>query len=263
MRKMNFKTFQLIIGEDHPTASDLKKVADTGKFVFNTKTELFEVQNRFVEDRFFWMSCYYENRELYRDHVWNADSNELEDNPRTKSQIECKKQLFVCFDTGENVLYISDDKKKGFVGKYLNDVLQKKVQIKNIYRSIDEFVETVRYLREVTFVQTRNLMNSTPESIFSQTVNIYGLDIPEKMRLKVEYGGTPIGYLQEKLYDIKRKLNSSEYENVVLVGIDDAGMEQKFNFSTMIKSVAIKAEKDENGYFQTDEVKMLLLNEIR
>ena len=69
MRKMNFKTFQLIIGEDHPTASDLKKVADTGKFVFNTKTELFEVQNRFVEDRFFWMSCYYENRELYRDHV--------------------------------------------------------------------------------------------------------------------------------------------------------------------------------------------------
>lgn len=50
---MNFKTFQLIIGEDHPTASDLKKVADTGKFVFNTKTELFEVQNRFVEDRFF------------------------------------------------------------------------------------------------------------------------------------------------------------------------------------------------------------------
>ena len=44
MRKMKFKTFQLIIGEDHPTASDLKKVADTGKFVFNTKTELFEVQ---------------------------------------------------------------------------------------------------------------------------------------------------------------------------------------------------------------------------
>ena len=132
----------------------------------------------------------------------------------------------------------------------MNDVLQKKVQIKNIYRSIDEFVETVRYLREVTFVQTRNLMNSTPESIFSQTVNIYGLDIPEKMRLKVEYGGTPIGYLQEKLYDIKRKLNSSEYENVVLVGIDDAGMEQKFNFSTMIKSVAIKAEKDENGIFR-------------
>ena len=35
-----------------------------------------------LEERFLWMSCRFDNAELYTDHVWNSESKQKENNPR-------------------------------------------------------------------------------------------------------------------------------------------------------------------------------------
>lgn len=260
---MKFKTFQLIIGTDHPTHEDLLKVVEYGPPVFRHRAELFEIEKSFDQDRFFWISCRFDNAEAYSDHVWNSEREEFEENPRTKSQVECRKQLFICFDSCNNLLYMSDMYKRPFLKRYLNHILQKDVAIKNVIHSIEDFQEIVRTLKSATFIQMNNIMNQVPQSIFKQTANIYGLDAPTKLILKVDYGNSPIGVARTAIQNYKQKLDSSEFERVVLIGEDDSGLEHSFDFSSVIQSLDLQLEKDENGHFDSSEVKRLLLNMIR
>lgn len=260
---MKFKTFQLIIGTDHPTNADLLKVVEYGPQVFRHGEELFEIEKSLDENRFFWMSCRFDNAEIYSDHVWNSESEEFEGNPRAKSQIECRKQLFICFDSRDKLLYMSDMQKRPFLKRYLNHILQKDVAIKNIIHSIEDFQERVRILKSATFIQMNNIMNQVPQSIFKQTADIYGLDAPAKITLKVDYGSSPVGVVRTAIQNYKQKLDSSEFERVILVGEDDSGLEHSFDFSSIIQSLDLQLEKDENGHFDSSEVNHLLLNIIR
>lgn len=106
-----------------------------------------------LEERFLWMSCRFDNAELYTDHVWNSESKQKENNPRKKSQIECRKQLFVCYDIEKCLLYISDMQKRAFLSNYLEEILGKDVKIKNILKSIEDFQNIVKTLKRVTFIQ--------------------------------------------------------------------------------------------------------------
>ena len=51
--------------------------------------------------------------------------------------------------------------------------------------------------------------------------------------------------------------------DVIIVGCDDAGVEQTFDFSSVIKRVEIFPAKDENEHFVPAEVRTLLLAALR
>ena len=57
---------------------------------------------------FFWLACDYDDAASFRDYVVNQNTGEKQPNPRTKSQIEPRKQFFACYDTISHFLYISD-----------------------------------------------------------------------------------------------------------------------------------------------------------
>ena len=65
---------------------------------------------------------------LYSEYVWNDELKVSEGNPRKKSQIEYRYQLFICYDEENYRLYISDIKKCGFVKAYFEEILGKSVE---------------------------------------------------------------------------------------------------------------------------------------
>lgn len=260
---MKFKTFQLFINNDFPRLCDLANVVNHGTSIFYNNVEFYKIEKSIFENRFFWMYCQYDNSKLYTDTVWNKISEEEESNPKKKSQIECRNQLFICYDIKQQRLYMNDISKRPFLKKYLHDTLNKDVEIKNIIHSLDDFQKSVQTIKEATFIQERNIVNSAPSSLYSQTANIYGLDAPESMYLKVDCGNQPIRKMLNSLKNFRHKNDTGEFERVVVVGTDDSGIEKSFDFSSIIESIEIHTDKDDNQHFDPNEVRRLILNEIR
>lgn len=260
---MTFKTFQLIINNNFPHKLDISNIISLGPKIYRHKVYLYKVSNYMLEDRFWFMSCSYDNAMAYNNTVWNETEKMEEENPRKKPQIECRKQLFVCYDCKTYLLYMSDMSQRGFLKKYLLESLNQSIQIKNIFKSIEDFESSVKDITKSKFIQSRNLMNTTPGSIFERVANIYGLDAPEKISITVECGNTPISKVKKQLRHLKNKKDLGEFDSIIFIGEDDQGIEQSFDFSSMIQSLPINVEKDENEHYDSETVKKLLVEKIR
>lgn len=261
---MKFKNFQLIIADDIPTKTDIQKICNIGMhYVKDFGSDWYEVDKSFIEERFLWIYCQYDNATIYNDFVFNGESDEKELNPRKKPQVELRKQFFVCYDTKTGLLYMNNIEKRGFVKHYISYSVQKEALIKNIYTTLEEFQNAVKVIKTLKFVQERNIMNNVPNCIFQQQANIYGLDNPEKIMMQVDYGGTPIGQAKNALQSFKKMRDSGEFESIVLVGLDDLDVEQSFDFSSLIQAIEITVEKNENVRYNAEDVRNSFLNRIR
>ncbi|MDK2802659.1 MAG: hypothetical protein KFW09_04700 [Oscillospiraceae bacterium] len=261
---MKFKNFQLIIGDSIPKKSDIENICKIGKKIIKEyKYDWYEVNKQIIEDRFLWLYYEYDNAHSYNEDVLNGESDSKEPNPKTKTQVELRKQLFVCYDIDNNMLYTNKTDKKSFVKYYISDTLQKNVEIKNIYTTLDDFQNSVNLIKTLKFVQNRNLFNTNNDSIFNQQANIYGLDLPEKITVKVDYGNTLIDKYKNKLQDLNKKKKASEFQSITLIGVDDNNVEKSFDFSSMIESIELQISKDDNLRYNNEDVIRELLNRLR
>lgn len=261
---MKFKNFQLIIDGDVPKKSDIQNIFNLGmSYEKNHGSDWYEITKDIIEDRFLWLYCEYDNSKLYNENVLNGENDEKEANPRTKSQVELRKQLFICYDMNTNLLYMNNIDKRSFVKHYISYTLQKKVDIKNIYATLEDFQNAVKSIKTLKFVQLNNLMNRIPDSIFQQQANIYGLDSPSKITLQVDYAKTPVKEIKNALQNLKNKKQLGEFESIILIGLDDQEIEQSFDFSSIIKAIEITIIKNENSRFDPHEVMLNFLNRIR
>lgn len=259
---MKFSSMLLYVNDEFPTKQVFEQLLDVGGTLYRKGKFLYSVEKAFVSDSHFWIYFQYDNENLYSDTVIDTTDNSSKSNPRPKSQVEMRSQLFACYDLKRNLLYVSDYSKKSTVTDYIEEMLQKPTIVKNVYKSLDEFVSVVKYLKSVTFTQRRTIFTSTPESIFQRQANMFGLDLPEHSKLKLDYGSSPVGIAKTALQNWELKRNSGEFEDVLIVGLDEVGFESTFNFSTMISSVEIDLARDENDRFNPDSVRTLLLAKL-
>ena len=223
---------------------------------------MYVIKNEICEDRFFWMSCDYAETERYQDYVVNKDTGETEANPRRKSQIEPRQQFFACYDIQTHFLYLSDMNRRSFFQQYLGEMTGREFCINNVYASVDEFCKRIKSIRGFYYTQVDNLFTRNSD-IFKQVGSIFGLDIPEQVQIKISYGDIPV-HLGRGLIDrFYRRTKRDEFENIVIVGCDDEGVEQTFDFSSVLKHLEIHPRKDGNAQYDPVEVKMLLLNVLR
>lgn len=259
---MKFSSMLLYVNDEFPSLSVFKKVMETENHLYRSRNNLYSIEQAIVDDRFYWVYFQYDNEFLYTNVVIDTIDNSEKTNPRPKNLVEMRSQLFACYDISRQMLYVSDYQKKGTITKYLNEVLQVPVATKNILTSVEDFVESVKYLKSVVFTQKKTLYTADNDSIFRKIPNLYGLDLPEKCKVHLDYGATPIGVIKNALRDWKLKRESGEFEEVIVIGTDDSGLENSFNFSTMIASVEIDASKDDNYRYDPDIVRILLLAKL-
>ena len=86
--------------------------------------------------------------------------------------------------------------------------------------------------------------------------------MPRRSKVKLDYGDTPIGTIRNAMRDWKVKREAGEFEDIVVVGVDDRGIEEVFNFQTTISSLELKVIKDDNGRYEPEAVKAALINQL-
>ncbi len=260
---MKFGCFLLRVdGMREASLDDLMQVCEKGNRLFQPEGQkfLFEIETAIIDNRFFWLSCDYDDTTCFRDYVINQSTGEKEPNPRSKNQVEPRKQFFACYDTETHFLYIDDISRRATLVKYLSDSIQKDFQTNNIYASVDDFCEHIKYVKGFRYTQVNNLFSQCGD-IFSQVSNIWGLDTPEKIQMKVDYGNVPVHKGRSLVERFSR--DKEQFEDVIIIGCDDAGVEQTFDFSSIIKRIKINPSKDENGHYDPTEILRLLLLELK
>lgn len=260
---MKFGTFLLRVdGTREVSSEDLKRVCEIGNSIFQPDGQkyLYVIEKQIVENRFFWLSCDYDDATSFRDYVINQNTGETEPNPRSKNQVEPRKQFFACYDLKTHLLYINDLDRRKTLSKYLSYSIQKEFCINNVYASVDEFCNRVKTIKGFKYTQVRNLFTESSD-IFRQVSNIWGLDTPERIQMKITCGDLPVHKGRTIVERFKR--NKEEFEDVIVIGCDDEGVEQTFDFSTIIKRIEIFPQKDENEHYDPIEIRTLLLNELR
>ena len=95
-----------------------------------------------------------------------------------------------------------------------------------------------------------------------QIGNMWGQDLPSKIQLKMTYGDIPVHGGGRQIIDIFRH-HKEEFDNVIIIGCDDEGVEQTFDFFLFIEASRDSSGQRRNEQFTPDEVKELLLKELR
>lgn len=261
---MRFKTFQLIIDGHNPKDKELNDVILYGKDKHEQRKEIYLIDRKMIDNKYLWMYCQHDDAKLYGDIVFDTEKEKKHKNTRKRNEIELRKQLFVVYDIDAKLLFLNDMTKKSFVKEYIADALQVDVGVKNIYASLEEFQESVKSLTRLKFTQIYNIQNTIDEqSLFVKQVNELGLDMPDRMMMQIDYPNTPIGMIRAGLQNIKRKRDAGYFKDIILVGLDDLGVEQSFDFSSIIKNLDISVLKKENERYDEQEVERALLFELR
>lgn len=260
---MQFSSFLLRVdGIREATLDDCKEVVNKGLSTYfpDKQKYVYVVDKEICENRFLWMSCDYDESERYRNYVINRKTGKKESNPRRKSQIEPRQQFFACFDSHTHFLYLNDLNRRPFLQQYLSETTGRDFCINNVYTSVDEFCERVKSIRGFTYTQIDSFFTRQSD-IFKQVGDMWGLDHPNKVQMKISYGDIPIHIGRGVIERFHRHKN--EFENVIVIGCDDEGVEQTFDFSSILKHIKIKPHKDNNEHFDPAEVKLLLLEKLR
>lgn len=165
---MKFHAVLLYIDDQFPDISIFRKLQEVGRGLYPKGAYLYSVEQKLIADRFYWMYFQYDNAKLYSDKVIDTEDNSVKENPRPKSQVEPRLQLFSCYDLERHILYVSDYSKKATITDYISEMLQKSAQTKNVLRSVDDFLNVVTQLKSVCFTQRRTLFTSKEDSIFKK-----------------------------------------------------------------------------------------------
>lgn len=262
--KLIFKTLHIVIENRYISTEDLGKLASSAKNKYVYRNEVYLIERKYIDNRYLWLYCQYDNAKLYGEIVFDTKREKQHKNTRNKNEVELRKQLFIVIDSETHFVYISDIAKKGMVKEYLSEELQADVIIKSVYSSLDEFQDAIKYLKKLKFTQHRNIINvADNESIFMQQVNELGFDMPEKITMQIEYPNTLIGSVRNGIQNIKQKKEQGYFKDIVLIGVDDSGIEQYFNFSSVVKNIEILTQKNDDERYDKEEVERCLFEKIR
>ena len=103
-----------------------------------------------------------------------------------------------------------------------------------------------------------------PESLFAQSYNPLGLEMPDKLISTLEYD-TGI-HAQTVINKLKKLLDSrktKEIDSLEILGTDDEGFEQLFSLEKVVKSIPIVLEADDNGKYDPEQVFVYLLAKLK
>lgn len=259
---MIFGTYLLLGARGPASLEEMKDICEKGLKTFHPSRQknFYMLSTEMIDDRFFWLSCDYDDANSYRDFVVNKDTNEREPNPKGRSQIELKRQFFACYDTELCRLYLTDINRKATLVSYFSDTIQKNFVIKNVYSSVDDFCSHITTIRGFRYTQSDNLFGRASD-IFQQVGNLWGLDLPAKVVMRIDYRDIPVHQGRELIDRFHRDRDA--FEDVVVIGCDDQGIEQSFDFTSVMKRIEIDPLKDANEQYDPIQVRELLLSQLR
>ena len=78
--------------------------------------------------------------------------------------------------------------------------------------------------------------------------------MPDKITMQVEYTDTLIGKVKNGMQELKQKRDQGLFTDIIVIGEDDFGIEQSFDFRSVIKNIEINVNKNEDDRYNDKEV---------
>jgi len=72
--------------------------------------------------------------------------------------------------------------------------------------------------------------------------------------MQVEYTDTLIGKVKNGMQELKQKRDQGLFTDIIVIGEDDFGIEQSFDFRSVIKNIEINVNKNEDDRYNDKEV---------
>ena len=200
------------------------------------------------EGRFVCLYFNYGNKYPYAKTVAKVEGDDLKelDNPRTPDLIELDDQLFVLIDTELQRIWLSNQRQRNEIAKWLKEKIGKDIYIKSIIKETD-FIEKLRSIQEISFTVLPDLFNSADqESLSAHLVqDIFGFGA-EKARVQLFYRNSNItDTIKEKFNGLIAK--KENFQEVVVIGRSDEGFDTVFNLDEVVSKISVSVGSDETS----------------
>ncbi|MBR1980701.1 hypothetical protein, partial [Candidatus Proelusimicrobium excrementi] len=227
-------------------------------FVYN-KTYL---ANVIKTQDYLWIDFQYGNTYPRPNEIVDENTLKKRPNPRTPSQFEPNKQLFVLIKFDESTLYISDSKKKKFITDLLIEKIQHDISIKAFYKTVEEFYEQVNKISTICFTSVKRNLFSSKGTIQNALMDNYGMEEPEEFSIQAKFNisiGTKIKNVVNKLLNER---STGKLKKIIIQGLDDQGFSHVFNEGNFINKIEIFADKNSEGLYNYLDIKDKLWDKI-
>lgn len=260
IKPLNFSSFLLVVDGNRPELSIFRSVFNENEeFDYEYSGTYFKVTPKYLEERYCFISVEYGNPTPRSDHLYNTNSKEKEENPRTLDQFE-PIQNFILIDFYTSKVWLSNQNKKGFLKNILKEKLRlQEIDLKSVFNE-EEFVNEIKKIKEISFSATPNLFTQVNSLASTLCENVYGYDA-SIAKLILSYNEFPVN--QNILDRIKNLLNKRDaLTEIVVSGKDKEEREMIFNTNHLIRKITIKSSIDLNERFEPEEVLENLKEEI-
>ena len=220
-----------------------------------------EIENT---EGYLWVYAKCGRNKPYSDDVINVKTAQREMNPRTEDQAELRNQSFFLYIYEDNVMYVSGE--ISFIKNMLHD-LDQGLKVRNVYKTRDEFMESLKQVTKVRLIAKENLFSSG-DNIFSIPNNELGLGNPSQVRIELKFPHVKKTEAFKEFFNKKilRGCDDGYISSLVVAGDCESGdrlIESTFNLKKVESSVVVPAVKDDRGMFDPEAVKLGLLSKIR
>lgn len=259
---VTFTSMQMIVNSDSPSDSFLKRIFSPRSINFNYEKTWHALNFDIVDKRYYWLYSNFGRAMPHRDIVFDIISKKELKNPRTTVQVEPTKQFFAVYDSKVEILYVSTSSKKQFIADLCRESFPDyEIIIKNIYKTIDEFIEEIKSIESIKFTGFRNLFNQGGD-LMEPLANIFGYNEPEEFSIEAKYNSSKREFFKKRLRMLSGKQKEGELKNLVCVGKNDKGFETIFNSNSFMNRIFVLANKDEQELYEPNEIKPQIISEL-
>lgn len=172
-----------------------------------------------------------------------------------------KHQFFMLFDIDNNILYLSNNRKRAFIEDFLKEKLNVGICISTIFIDLDEFSTKIKELKTIKFSSQDNLFNSNSSlnNAFKDLLG-YGANIDFKIEINCTNKPLDKGSI---LNNLKSRLTNQEVKNLIITGQNENNFEQVFNTGTFNKKITINVSENEEKLINDQEVLNIILEKIQ
>lgn len=238
--------FDLI--QDSTEKTEIKATSKEGKSeTLNIKT----ISKFTFEGRFLCIYFLEGDKYPYAEKVMSGDNLEVVDNPRDPELIEMDKQVFVVVDITTQKIWLSDQRQKSTIMKWLAKVIKAEVEIKSIL-SEEEFITKLDLVTNIYFALETNLFASA-EGTLSETL------LSDMRGYEADVARVSFLYKSTKVSDNIRKQianlfgRRSAFREICVVGKNDEGLDTVLNLDSVVTKIHIQADQDDSSKLLTPE----------
>lgn len=258
MDKVEFSNFQLLINHQFATKELFSEF--TPSFSYTDETTYLGAS--LLTDKYLWLDFNYGKTYPRPNEIVDEKTLQKFPNPRSSSQFEPTKQLFVLILFDNGTILMSNLQKKKFVEKFLSNKLKKKVSIKGIFKDIEEFYQQIKIIDKIVFSSVQRNLFSSSGSVQQSLRDNYAMEEPEEFSIEAIFR-TPLGTrIKNTIAKLLKDRSEAKLKKVIIQGLDDQGFSHVFNEGNFINKIEVFSEKNSESLFVPIKVKDALLEKI-